>query len=132
MSYLKTIQKARIRNDKAVARVDRPVHQGGIDVLVGSPPPGDPEPLWQMLKPDQLNSDAAKVYLKWLREHKRPGDDTGWAWSFDRERKWHQIDDEGTVCAPLNHVPCLDTCVRPSHTSARITARYAQAGRLAG
>ena len=61
------------------------VHVGGLDLLIVSPEPGNPEPLYQMLRPEQVSSDAAKVYLKFTKETKN-ADGTGWAWSFRLRR----------------------------------------------
>ena len=50
-----------------------------------SPEPGNPEPLFQVLRKEQVSGDAAKVYLKFLKDtkSKMPGMDVGWVWSFD-------------------------------------------------
>ena len=55
MSYLKTIQKNRMKNGANLFVK----HEGGIDILIVSPPKGDPEPLYKMFRKEQLSSDAA-------------------------------------------------------------------------
>ena len=92
MSYYKTIQK-----NKALAAKPKVIHQGGIDLLVVSPEPGNPEPLYQVLRKEQVSGDSAKVYLKFMKDTKMPGADSGWAWSFDPAGKWHHIDQDGVV-----------------------------------
>lgn len=96
MSYLKTIQK----NRAGAHKKDQVVHVGGIDLLIVSPAHGDPEPLHQILRKSQVSSDAARVYLKFTKDTKMPGEFSGWAWSFDRDHKWHQIDNNGIVRCP--------------------------------
>ena len=103
MSYLHTMAKNKLTSlggspSRSNATVPS-VHVGGIDVLIVSGT--GPEPLFQMLKKDQVKSDAASAYLKFLKESKVPGKLSGWAWSFDMRSKWHQIDNWGTVCPPL-------------------------------
>ena len=58
---------------------------------------GNPEPLYQVLRKEQVSGDSAKVYLKFMKDTKMPGADVGWAWSFDPAGKWHQIDQDGVV-----------------------------------
>ena len=99
MSYYKTIQK-----NKALAAKPKTVHVGGIDLLIVSPEPGNPEPLFQVLRKDQVSGAAAKVYLKFTKDTKMPGATYGWAWSFDGAGKWHQIDQDGSVSHAM---PCL-------------------------
>ena len=117
MSYMKTIQK-----NKERAALPKVVHMGGIDLLIVSPEPGNPEPLFQALRKQQVSGDAAKVYLKFLKDTKMPrGMDVGWVWSFDPAGKWHQIDQDGVVshampsATPLPACPALRT--RTAHTS---------------
>ena len=49
MSYFKSIQK-----DKERAALPKVVLVGGIDVLIVSPEPGNPEPLYQVLRKQQV------------------------------------------------------------------------------
>lgn len=96
MSFQKTIAKNKNYANKC-EKAKLEVWTQGVDLLIVSPELGDPEPLYQMLKKDQLNGDSAKVYLKFTKETKMPGESGGWAWSFDGLNKWHQIDNFGTV-----------------------------------
>ena len=81
MSYMKTIQKNRTGN--AGSRKTESKHVGGIDLLIVSPDPGNPEPLFQVLRKEQVSSDAAKAWLRFLKQNTMPGEVVGWAWSFD-------------------------------------------------
>ena len=102
MSYMKSIHK-----NKAYAAASpqkQAQHEGGIDVLIVSTEPGDPEPMYHKLKKEQVSSAAGREYIKFLREIKMPGEDKGWAMTFDGvDHRWHQIDNFGTVCCPW---PC--------------------------
>ena len=101
-----------------------------------SPEPGNPEPLFQVLRKDQVSGDSAKVYLKFMKDTKVPGMDVGWAWSFDPSGKWHQIDQDGVVShampskTPLClHVPRSARRTAEGHaTSYLLAARNVQAG----
>ena len=130
MSYFKSIQK-----NKERAALPKVVHVGGIDLLIVSPEPGNPEPLYQVLRKQQVSGDAAKVYLKFTKDTKMPGMDVGWAWSFDPAGKWHQIDQDGIVSHAMAHAIChASACMsRAPHmltdaTSCLLAARNVQAG----
>ena len=134
MSYLKTIQK-----NKERAALPKVVHMGGIDLLIVSPEPGNPEPLFQALRKQQVSGDTAKVYLKFLKDTKMPGMDVGWVWSFDPAGKWHQINQDGVVSHAMPSASChASACMsRTLHTltdatSCLLAARNVQAGRVAG
>ena len=131
MSYYKIIQK-----NKALAAKPKVVHVGGIDLLIVSPEPGNPEPLFQVLRKDQVSGDSAKVYLKFMKDTKVPGMDVGWAWSFDPSGKWHQIDQDGVVSHAMPSCHASACMSRAPHgarltehpTSYLLAARNVQAG----
>ena len=102
MSHMKTIQKNKAKAQESVR--SHVVHQGGVDVLHVSPEPGNPQPHFVKLRPEQVSSDAGKVLFKFLKDYKKP-DGSGWEWSYEHGTKvWHNIDNLGTVrssCPPM-------------------------------
>ena len=140
MSYMKTIQK-----NKERAALPKVVHMGGIDLLIVSPEPGNPEPLFQALRKQQVSGDTAKVYLKFLKDVQ--GHQVQDAWHGRRLGvvvrprcgKWHQINQDGVVSHAMPSASChASACMsRTLHTltdatSCLLAARNVQAGRVAG
>ena len=102
MSYLKTINKNKMAAKKDAQR-NTPQHTGPIDVLIVSPEDGTPKPLYVRLKHDHALSEAGKAFLRCVKETKMPDvDGRSWAFSYDGNGKWHQIDNHGTVRRPPN------------------------------
>ena len=111
MSYLKSIDKAKEYTEKPHKLLEA---GGGLDILVGSPAPGNAsEPWFVMLKKSQLKTTEAKAFISWLKSCKVPGEDTMWSHTFDGMGKWHQIDNRGNVRAPCCCAFCAHTLAPP-------------------
>ena len=108
-------------------------YNGQIDLLIISPPSGNgSDPVHQVLKPDQVKSDSATVYLKFLKEQKMPGEYQGWSWTFDPVTKvWYQIDNLGNVRAATSLLAASRlTCLRRVFVAGRLLeARRVARGR---
>ena len=109
MSHMKSILKNKAAMQNAI---NESKHEGGINLLIVSPERGNgSEPVFIKLAKDEVKSDAATVFLKFLKDNKMPGNHKGWAFTFDGIRKWHQIDNEGHKCDPTPlHITMCPTC----------------------
>ena len=96
MSYLTSMAKNKAKSQESPE--SKPQHTEGLDLLIVSTEPGDPEPLFLHMKRDQVKSDAGADMLKFMKTQKMPGQTRGWAYTYDGGIKWHQIDNYGTVC----------------------------------
>lgn len=89
MSYMRSMQQNKANAAKAKA-IFTSEHVGPLDVLIVSGESN--EPWFLYFKKDQLGKDGAFAAMKkFIKEYRRAGADSRWAFTFDRKDRWHSV-----------------------------------------
>ena len=138
MSYLKSMQQNMARAGMANNKSE---YVGPLDVLIVSPESKEPWFLY-FLKTQVTKDGAFAPMKKFIKEYRRAGSSSRWAFTFDRKDRWHLVrpvalhppcTQPPTLDPPARATPCMADRQRrhPERPHARrVPQRRGDQGRL--
>ena len=102
---------------------------GPLDILIVSPE--SKEPWYIYFLKNQITKDSAfPVMKKFIKEYRRVGSDSRWAFTFDRKDRWHSV--RPAALHRTDPIPSLDAGRRPCCLAdqRRRHSQRPQAGRI--